>query len=129
MRAFWSRAWVFAKLALRDPLAVFFTLLLLGRRDAGTLRRFEVTPLRPPTYLAVVAAALFAAAFLVFGYALAVLLSNARSVPGVGARCVDSGGNGRGPQANVIVGPSTPTNAAAATVAVSHQRGSRAIPP
>ena len=102
MRAFRSLAWVLAKLALRDPLAVFFTLALppalvalfglafgnapiplqagrgsmdhqlpaiaawvfamtglfsvpmalLGRRDAGTLRRFQVTPLRPATYLA-----------------------------------------------------------------------------
>jgi len=102
MRAFRSLAWVLAKLALREPLAVFFTLVLpaalvalfgfsfgnapvplqegrgtldhqlpaiaawvfamtglftvpmalLGRRDAGTLRRFQVTPLRPTTYLA-----------------------------------------------------------------------------
>ncbi|MBW6454521.1 MAG: ABC transporter permease [Trueperaceae bacterium] len=102
MRAFRSLAAVLAKLALREPLGVFFTLLLpaglvalfglafgnapiplgegrggmdhqlpaiaawvfamtglftvpmalLGRRDAGTLRRFQVTPLRPATYLA-----------------------------------------------------------------------------
>jgi ABC-2 type transport system permease protein len=102
MRGFRSLAWVLAKLALREPLAVFFTLVLpaglvalfglafgnvaiplgdgrggmdhqlpaiaawvfamtglftvpmalLGRRDAGTLRRFQVTPLRPATYLA-----------------------------------------------------------------------------
>lgn len=170
MRAFRSLAWVLATLALRDPLAVFFTLLLpaglvvlfglafgnapipleagrgaidhqlpaiaawvfamtglfsvpmalLGRRDAGTLRRFQVTPLRPATYLAadiavqlvqaglglgllfavgslgfgargggsavavVAAATLCAAAFLAFGYALAALLPNARSVPVVG---------------------------------------------
>jgi hypothetical protein len=93
---------------------------LLGRRDAGTLRRFQVTPLRPATYLAadVVVhlgqallglALLFAvgawgfgarggglparwssaalpwtAAFLAFGYALAALLPNARTVPVVG---------------------------------------------
>lgn len=102
MRAFRSLAAVLAKLALREPLGVFFTLALppamvllfgfafgnapiplqdargamdhqlpaiaawvlamtglftvpialLGRRDAGTLRRFQVTPLRPATYLA-----------------------------------------------------------------------------
>lgn len=101
MRAFRTLAWVLAKLALREPLSVFFALLLpagmvvlfglafgnapiplqadrgtldhqlpaiaawvfamtglfsvpialLGRRDAGTLRRFQVTPLRPVTYL------------------------------------------------------------------------------
>lgn len=170
MRAFSSLALVLAKLALRDPLAVFFALVLpaglvvlfalafgnapiplepgrgaldhqlpaiaawvfamtglfsvpmalLGRRDAGTLRRFQVTPLRPATYLAaditvqlgqaalglallfavgawgfgargggpaaavVAAAALCAAAFLAFGYALAALLPNARTVPVVG---------------------------------------------
>jgi ABC-2 type transport system permease protein len=102
MRAFRSLAWLLAKLALREPLSMFFALLLpaglvalfglafgntpiplqdgrgtmdhqvpaiaawvfamtglftvpialLGRRDAGTLRRFQVTPLRPATYLA-----------------------------------------------------------------------------
>ena len=102
MRAFRSLTWVLTKLALREPLTVFFTLVLpaalvalfglafgnapipleegrggmdhqlpaiaawvfamtglfsvpmalLGRRDAGTLRRFQVTPLRPATYLA-----------------------------------------------------------------------------
>ena len=102
MRAFRSLAVVLAKLALREPVGVFFTLALppamavlfglafgnapiplqegrgtmdhqlpaiaawvfamtglftipgalLGRRDAGTLRRFQVTPLRPATYLA-----------------------------------------------------------------------------
>ena len=102
MRAFRSLAVVLAKLALREPVGVVFTLALppamvmlfgfafgnapiplqdgrgtmdhqlpaiaawvlamtglftvpialLGRRDAGTLRRFQVTPLRPSTYLA-----------------------------------------------------------------------------
>ena len=170
MKAFSSLAWVLAKLALRDPLTVFFALMLpaglvvlfgfafgnapipqepgrgaldhqlpaiaawvfamtglfsvpmalLGRRDAGTLRRFQVTPLRPGTYLAadisvqlgqaalglallfavgtwgfgargggaatavIAATALCATAFLAFGYALAALLPNARTVPVVG---------------------------------------------
>ena len=102
MRGFRPLALALAKLALREPLAVFFTLVLpaalvalfglafgnapiplqgdrgtmdhqlpaiaawvfamtglftvptalLGRRDAGTLRRFQVTPLRPAAYLA-----------------------------------------------------------------------------
>jgi ABC-2 type transport system permease protein len=102
VRAFRSLTWTLAKLALREPLGVFFTLALppalvmlfglafgnveipmqdgrgtmdhqlpaiaawvfamtglfsvpmalLGRRDAGTLRRFQATPLRPATYLA-----------------------------------------------------------------------------
>ncbi len=40
-------AWVFAMTGLfAVPMA------LLGRRDAGTLRRFQVTPLRPAIYLA-----------------------------------------------------------------------------
>ena len=108
-------AWVFAMTGLFSV-----PMTLLGRRDAGTLRRFQVTPLRPATYLAaditvqlfqaglglallfavgilgfgargggstvavVVAAALCAAAFLAFGYALAALLPNARTVPVVG---------------------------------------------
>jgi len=170
VRAYRSLAYVLAKLALRDHVAVFFALALpaglvvlfgfafgnapvsqeagrgaldhqlpaiaawvfamtglfsvpmalLGRRDAGTLRRFQVTPLRPATYLAaditvqlgqaavglallftvgalgfgargggavagvIAAAALSAAAFLAFGYALAALLPNARTVPVVG---------------------------------------------
>jgi ABC-2 type transport system permease protein len=102
MRAFRTLALTLARLALREPLGVFFTLALppalvmlfglafgnveipmhdgrgtmdhqlpaiaawvfamtglfsvpmalLGRRDAGTLRRFQATPLRPATYLA-----------------------------------------------------------------------------
>ena len=102
MHGFRSLTWTLAKLALREPLGVFFTLALppalvalfglafgnapiplqdgrgtmdhqlpavaawvfamtglftvpmalLGRRDAGTLRRFQATPLRPATYLA-----------------------------------------------------------------------------
>ena len=102
MRAFRSLAWLFAKLALRDPTSVFFSLALapalvvlfglafrdapmalqngigamdhqlpaiaawvfamtglftvpitvLTRRETGTLRRLQATPLRPATYLA-----------------------------------------------------------------------------
>ncbi len=64
-------AWVFAMTGLFTvPITV------LTRRETGTLRRLQATPLRPATYLA--AALLGALAFLALGYALAAVLPSSR---------------------------------------------------